>query len=132
MCAHCAMPWDKLLHDNVLLGTPVADADQAITSMRPTVREETLHLPIVGGSVGMDAMAGPDEGEEVGVDPSEITVKTEIVEGVVIKPSIGKAKAAAPPMPKGGGAAKAMSAGLGWQRRPQPRPFRLRRTLPVV
>lgn len=107
------MPWDKLLHDNIVLGAPLADGEQPITGLRPAVREETLHLSTVGDPVGEDAPARPDEDEEMGVDPSEINMNAEIAEGVVLKPSIGKAKAAAPPMPMGGAVAKAMSAGPG-------------------
>lgn len=49
----------------------------------------------------------------MGVDPAEITVKAEIAEAEVLNPSIGKAKAAAPPMPRGVAAAEGASSGSG-------------------
>lgn len=56
---------------------------------------------------------GTGEDEDMGVDPTDITVKSEIPEVAVLKPSIGKAKVFAPPMPKAGAAAKASSSGAG-------------------
>lgn len=96
-----------------MLGTPLPDGHVPITGMRPTVREETPHLSTAAGSVGEDAQDGAGDAEEMGVDPVEISVKDEIAEKVVMKPNLGHAKAAAPPMPKGVAGASASSSGTG-------------------
>lgn len=81
--------------------------------MCATAHEETLNLSVAAGSVGVDVAEGAGEDEEMGVEPTEISVKMEMAEGAVLKPSTGKAKAAAPPMPKGGAVGKASSSGVG-------------------
>lgn len=113
MRAHCTITWEHLLHDNAVLGTPLANGDQPISSMRATMREETLNLSAATGTVGEDIKHDAGEDEEMGVDPAEITIKSEIAEGAVLKPGIGRAKAAAPPVPKDGAVAKASSSGVG-------------------
>lgn len=113
MRAHCTMSWDRLLDDNVILGTPLVDADQPIASMRATMPEETLNLSVAAGSVDEGVTGGAGEDEGMGVGPAEIAVKSEVSEGAVLKASIGKAKAAAPPMLGGGAVAKASSSGVG-------------------
>lgn len=57
MRAHCTLPWERLFHDNMVLGATIADGDESIGDTRPSMRDEMV---VIEQASGCDQ---PDQGK---------------------------------------------------------------------